>query len=201
MSLIDPAFRREYDPSRSWQVEKLEFLLNASRKAASKAENSRLYNIIRVLEQSHAVSYILDSKHRLVYTNPAWDSFARSNNAPQLAGETIIGFDIFDAIAEPLKAVYTDAFRRIAETGAVWGKTYTCSSPEQVRRYRMKIYFMEQRNWFLVTNSLLSKTPHRILTMPKKANTSKGASSQCAHIADVQSGRTDPMPGISCLNI
>ena len=136
-----------YDSSRSWQVEKLWTLLSeSSRIAAGKAENTRLFRIVRVLEESPAVSFVLDSKHRFVYTNPAWDSFAQLNNAPQIAGETIIGFNIFDAIPEVLKPVYADAFRRVAETGTVWGMTNSCSSPERARRFRMKIYCMERRN-------------------------------------------------------
>jgi hypothetical protein len=41
--------------------------------AAGKAKNSWLYRIIRVLEQSSAVSYILDSKYRSFMTvgNPS----------------------------------------------------------------------------------------------------------------------------------
>jgi len=147
---------------RRWRVDKLGTLLHEClRRGGSKAEGTRLYRILRVLEESPAVSYILDSKHRFVYTNPAWDAFAVTNEGPQLAGETMVGCNIFDAIANVLRPVYSDAFRQVTETAEVWGKTYNCSSPEHERQFRMKIYFMERRNWFLVTNSLLAERPHR----------------------------------------
>ena len=112
----------------------------------------------------------------------------------------MIGFNIFGAIAEVLKPVYADAFRRIAQTGDVWGKTYSCSSPEQARRYRMKIYFMEHRNWFLVTNSLLSERPHRNSRNAEEDEYfHRGIVTMCAH-ADAHSEWMAPMLGISCLN-
>ena len=157
-------------------------LIESSRKEAGKTDSTRLCRIIRVLEESPAVSYILDSNYRFIYANPAWDMFALSNGGPQLAGEGVIGFNLFDAIPNALKPVYEDAFQRVAETGAVGGKTYPCSSPEHVRRFRMKIYFMERRNWFLVTNSLVAEFQHRkSRTADQDAYFDRGIVSMCAH--------------------
>jgi hypothetical protein len=164
-------------------VEKLGILLGASsRIEAGKPGNTRLHRIIRVLEEDPAVSYILDSNYRFVYTNPAWDAFAVSNGAPQLAGEAIIGFEIFDAIANVLKPVYTGVFRRATEAEAISQMTYVCSSPEKKRQYRMKVYFMERRNWFLVTNSLLAEHPHRNSRYADQdAYFDQGIITMCAH--------------------
>jgi hypothetical protein len=163
-------------------VDKLGILVSDSRREASKAEGTRLYRILRVLEESPAVSYILDSKHRFVYTNPAWDAFAASNDGPQLAGESMIGLNIFDVIATVLKPVYAYAFRRVTETAEVWAKTYSCSSPEQLRQFRMKVYFMERRHWFLVTNSLLAEHPHRkFRSADEGAYFDRGIITMCAH--------------------
>ena len=75
-----------------------------------------------------------------------------------------------------------DAFRRVAGTSDVWAKTYTCSSPAQLRQYRMNIYFIERRNWFLVTNSLLAERPHRkIHEADNDAYFSRGIITMCAH--------------------
>jgi hypothetical protein len=164
-------------------VEKLGILLGASsRAAAGKPGNTRLHRILRVLEEDPAVSYILDSEYRFIYTNPAWDSFAVSNGAPQLGGEAIIGFKIFDAITSVLKPVYANAFRRATETAAISQLTYICSSPEKKRQFRMKIYFMERRNWFLVTNSLLAEHPHRKSRhADQEAYFDRGIITMCAH--------------------
>jgi len=80
------------------------------------------------------VSYILDSRHRFIYCNPACDCFARSNGAPQLAGEALIGFDLFDAIPEALCAVYSEAFQQVLTGRSVWEKSYECSSPTLFRK-------------------------------------------------------------------
>jgi hypothetical protein len=138
--------------------------------------------MIRVLEESPAVSYILDSKFRFVYMNPAWDSFAVSNGAPQLAGEALIGCNLIDTITDALKPVYTEAFRQVSRSAGTWEKTYHCSSPEQARKYRMKIYFMERRKWYLVTNSLLAQRPHRnSYGADDGAYFSHGIVTMCAH--------------------
>jgi len=48
-----------------------------------------------------------------MYCNPAWNRFARSNGAPQLTSEAVVGSDLFDAIPEVLRAVYSAAFREV----------------------------------------------------------------------------------------
>jgi len=168
--------------------------------AANKAEHTRLFRMIRVLEESPAVSYILDSKFRFVYMNPAWDSFAVSNGAPQLAGEALMGYNLFDMMTDALKPVYAEALRRVAKTGGIWEKTYGCSSPEQVRKYRMKIYFMERRKWYLVTNSLLAERPHRNSSgTGQDGYLSGGIVTMCAHCRCSKradgSNRWDFVPG------
>jgi len=138
--------------------------------------------MIRMLDQSPEVSFLLDSEHRIIYTNPAWDLFAEANGAPQLAGETAIGSNFFDSIPKVLKPVYMRAFKQVAKTGLIWEKTYKWSSPEHARRFRMKVYFLERRNWFLVTNSLLVERPHRnIHGTDSDTYFSRGIITMCAH--------------------
>ena len=63
---------------------------------------TRLFRILQTLELSPSVSYILDAERRFVYCNPVWDQFAKENDAPQLVGEKVIGFNLFDAIPHGL---------------------------------------------------------------------------------------------------
>src|SRR5215469_11900865 len=71
---------------------------------------SIFFRIIQALERSPSVSYILDAQQRFLYCNPAWDKFASSNGAPELTGETMVGFRLFDAIPDALKDFYSHAF-------------------------------------------------------------------------------------------
>jgi hypothetical protein len=163
-------------------VEKLGILLGNSSSKNGNRDGTPLYRMIRMLDKSFDVSYILDSQHKFIYTNPAWDAFAESNDAPHLAGEAIIGSDIFNSVPKVLKPLYRSAFTEVAETGHIWERTYKCSSSDQARRFRMKIYFLERRNWFLVTNSLLVQRPHR-KTCGSDSDTyfSRGIVTMCAH--------------------
>ena len=84
--------------------------------------------------------YILDSQFRIMCCNPAWNRFARSNGAPQLTSEAVVGSDLFDAIPEALRAVYSAAFREVLNPGWVWEQSYECSIPTLFRMFRMRIH-------------------------------------------------------------
>ena len=148
-----------------------------------RAGHTRFFRVIQALETSPAVSYILDSGHRFIYCNPAWDCFARSNGAPQLAGEAVIGFDLFDAIPEVLCAVYSEAFQQVLAGKIVWEKSYECSTPTLFRKYRMRIHFWKSRSWFLITNPLVIERPHTnsVEATPNTYFNTNGLLMMCVH--------------------
>jgi len=127
---------------------------------ATRTVYGHLSRIMYALQRSPAVSYVLDSDLRILYCNPAWNDFARSNGAPELASDTVIGFDLFDAIPEELRALYSDAFRQVFSTGRVWEQSYECSSPVVFRVFRMRIHLLKPQNWCIVTNPLVVERPH-----------------------------------------
>src|SRR5262245_33163933 len=124
--------------------------------------HTHLFRLIQVMERSRSVSYIVDADCRFVYTNPAWDRFAKSNGAAQLKGETMIGTDLFKSIPDVLRAFYSDAFQLVLQQKqSIWDHVYECSSPTRFRAYRMRVHLMESRSWLLVTNTLVSERNHR----------------------------------------
>lgn len=156
--------------------------MNASEEQRAISPRSRSFRTIQALEGSPAVSYILDSSHRIIHCNPAWDKFANKNSAPQLTAEQVIGLDIFKVIPDVLKNFYCDALARALRQG-VWEVSYECSSPDLFRKYRMRVHDLKERSWLLVTNSLISEGPHRRMAKPRsnlyvQAN---GLITMCAH--------------------
>ena len=158
-------------------------LPSESTSAAKDAPRDRLARIMQTLQGSAAVSYITNSQCRLIYCNPAWDLFARSNDAPELAVESVIGSDLFDAIPEVLRVVYSDAFQKVLTTGDIWEQSYECSSPNVFRSFRMRIHLLAPRNWLLVTNTLLFERSHKKLAEPAPHTymDSDGLITMCAH--------------------
>jgi hypothetical protein len=64
---------------------------------------------------------------------------------------------------------------------------YQCSSPTQFRKYRMRIYPVKRRHWFLVTNSLVIEREHRKVYEPDADEYfSRGIVMMCAHCRCVQ---------------
>lgn len=100
------------------------------------------------------------SQFRLMYCNPAWNRFARSNGEPQLVGGAVVGCNQFDVIPEALRAVYSNAFQQVRSTGRVWEHLYECSSPTLFRIYRMRIHLLKPQDWFIVTNTLVIQRAH-----------------------------------------
>ena len=146
-------------------------------------EPGHLSRIMRALDRSPAVSYIVDARFRIMYCNPAWNLFATSNDGPRLTAESVLGSDLFDAIPDALQPAYSDAFRQVLRTGLVWEQSYECSSPTLFRTYRMRIHLLRPQAWFVVTNTLLVERPHAATTTTD-ANTyvdSNGLVTVCAH--------------------
>ena len=134
--------------------------LNEGFAGAVSVEHGDLARIMRALDRSPAVSYLLDTQFRIMYCNPAWNLFARSNGAPRLARDLVLGFHLFDAIPDVLKRAYSDAFRQVLSTGVVWEQSYECPSPTVFRIYRMRIHLLKPRDWFVVTNTLVVERPY-----------------------------------------
>jgi hypothetical protein len=118
-----------------------------------------------------------------MYCNPAWNCFAKSNGAPQLTSEAVVGSDLFDAIRDVLRAVYYDAFQHVLSTGGVWEQAYECSSPALFRMFRMRIHLLKPQDWFVVTNPLIFERCHaRMATAdPDAYVAANGLITTCAH--------------------
>src|SRR3974390_1057109 len=139
--------------------------MGSSQNPGKNDTRSRFLPILQAVERSRSVSYFLDAHYRLIHCNPAWDDFAKSNGAPQLSTEAIIGADTFTFIPDVLQHYYRDAFRR-ARSEAVWEGSYECSNPKFFRKYRMRIHWLRSRDLFVVTNPLIFQRPHRNPTKP-----------------------------------
>ncbi len=150
---------------------------------AVSVERGHLSRIMHALDRSPAVSYLLDSQFRIMYCNPAWNRFARSNGAPRLAGELVLGCDLFDAIPDVLKPAYSDAFRRVLTTGQVWEQSYECSSPTLFRVFRMRIHLLRPQDWFIVTNTLVVERWHESMARAEENSyvDGNGITTTCAH--------------------
>jgi len=157
--------------------------LSESTSDATRMVHGHLSRIMYTLQRSPAVCYVLDSELRILYCNPAWNDFARLNGAPQLTSDAVIGFDLFDAIPEGLRALYSEAFQQVLRTGRVWEQSYECSSPTVFRIFRMRIHLLKSQNWFIITNPLLVERPHT-KAAPSDTKTyvnADGFLTMCAH--------------------
>jgi hypothetical protein len=142
-----------------------------------------LSRVMLALRRSSAVSFVLDSQFRIMYCNPAWHRFARSNGAPQLTNKTVVGSDLFDSIPEALRAIYSSAFQQVLSTGKVWEKSYECSSPTRFRLFRMRIHLLKPQTWFVVTNALVIERSHATTAPndPLRYVDRDGLITMCAH--------------------
>ncbi len=145
--------------------------------------HGHLSRIMQALQRSASVSYIVDSQYHILYCNPAWNGFARSNGAPQLTSDEVVGLALFDVIPDVLRAVYTDAFQQVLSTGRVWEQPYECSSPTVFRMYRMRIHLLKPQDWLVVTNPLVVERSHpkTAAADPTTYVAANGLVTMCAH--------------------
>ena len=62
------------------------------------AAQRHLSRIMESIQHTPTVAFIVDSKYRITYCNPAWNRFAAGHGAPQLTSEAVLGSNLFDAI-------------------------------------------------------------------------------------------------------
>jgi hypothetical protein len=86
------------------------------------------------------VEMTVDKNNIIVAVNASWDEFALSNDAPQLAGGSVIGWSLLDSVSGKVTKIFTQALLDLArshEQKIMFD--YRCDSP-QVRRFmRMHI--------------------------------------------------------------
>jgi len=117
------------------------------------------HELVGTLEATAAVSYVLDSNLQFVYCNPLWDKFARENGGPELLSDAVIGSQLFDVIPDVLRPFYTGMFDEVQRSGLVWQHVYECSSPQRLRRFRMRVHLLNS-NWLMVSNTLVVEEAH-----------------------------------------
>jgi hypothetical protein len=92
-------------------------------------------NLRSILSLRQVFRLQVDKENNITFVNAAWERFAVENDAPELAGQQVIGTNIFDYIAgaddRKMHSLLLDAVRR---TGRTAEYRFRCDSPEG-RRY------------------------------------------------------------------
>ncbi len=96
------------------------------------------------------------------------------------------GNRLFDAVAEPLRSFYEQAFRSVAETRQPWEHDFECSGPDLYRRYHMQVKRIDDPSGFLVVNSLRVEQSHEPARCPTTPDTARyvsadGIVTMCCH--------------------
>jgi hypothetical protein len=76
----------------------------------------------------------------ILYVNPAWHRYARDNGASWREGEWSVGAQLMDAVPDVLRPFYRGLFARARAAPGPVEHEYDCSSPETLRRCRMRVY-------------------------------------------------------------
>lgn len=146
-----------------------------------------LDQLLASLSETDDVAYVLGPDRTILASNAGWSRFARDNGADGSLGRWERGDATFDdAVPEPLRAFYRDAFARALATGERWEHEYECSSDVTWRRYRMVVYPVDGR--LVVVNSLVAEAPHQ---RPECASNeavyvSRGLIVMCSHCRRVR---------------
>ncbi|MEP6643557.1 MAG: hypothetical protein ABJA69_03610 [Acidobacteriaceae bacterium] len=130
------------------------------------------------VDHSQDVVYLLDPEFRIIYCNPAWDTFAIQNKGHSARCQNVSGTDLFSYITEDLQPAYVSAFASARVLGRCELR-FECSSPSHYRHFRMRIRLLRQG--YAVMNSLEVERPHDSETLqPDYSHFERGAITLCA---------------------
>ncbi|MDB4988999.1 MAG: hypothetical protein JWN04_4177 [Myxococcaceae bacterium] len=109
-------------------------------------------------------AYLLSRDDELVEVNAGFLRFAQENGGAASL-EAWRNQPVLSAIAEPLRAFFGAAFKRVRETGTPWEYQYECSSPARLRTFHMTVY--PGGTDLVVVHSLRVDSPHtRLASAP-----------------------------------
>jgi len=111
-------------------------------------------------DQSGNVTCVVDDALQLVYCNPAWDKFALSNHGEAAVASRVIGTNLLDVVAEPMRQAYERLFAAARQTRQVWSLNYECSSANLYRLFRMEIRPLGAAAGFALVHAERVERPH-----------------------------------------
>jgi hypothetical protein len=140
------------------------------------------------------------------YFNPAWSRFAEANRGePDVSQKWGLGCHILDAIGEPLRSYYDQAWKKCLQEKKPWEHRYECSSADVYRLLHMTCYPLANGNGLLVVNATVVEHPQDSQERPPhRADAAayldaNGVIHQCMHCRKVQchdaQDRWDWIPG------
>lgn len=105
------------------------------------------------LERSKDVIFVVDSKLRITYCNPAWDEFALANNGQEVVAARVLGTDLMRDIPESLRDFYSNVVQRCRDQHLTFDFDYECSSAELYRLLHMNILPLKRSSELAFVNS------------------------------------------------
>ena len=114
---------------------------------------------VATLEREHSTVYALTDELRISWVNPAWSAFARSNRAAWSNDEWGPGRAVLDATPAVLRPFYQSLYTAALTKREVMTHEYDCSSPQEHRRFQMRIHPCETGG-LVVIHSLLRAGLH-----------------------------------------
>lgn len=91
------------------------------------------------MTREDVIRYRLDPHDQIVSVNEAWDSFARTNDAPDLVAPCILHHSLWRFVSDPtLRQLYQTLFRQV-RLGRTVRFSFRCDAPSQRRLLEMTI--------------------------------------------------------------
>lgn len=92
---------------------------------------ARVYSPIKLDHVESAIA-VIDPETAILWVNAAWETFAGATSAK--VGPTYLG-----GITGELRTYFGDVFAQALATGAPYEQDYECSSPDEIRTFRMRV--------------------------------------------------------------
>ena len=90
---------------------------------------------------SDCVEYVLDSGDRIIEIGGQWDAFARSNDAENLCGDSVVGTSFWDHVSgESLRDLLARVFQRARSIDQPISVPARCDSPDTVRHLEIRVF-------------------------------------------------------------
>lgn len=111
------------------------------------------------LDREEGIVVALDHEGTIVWTNQAWEKFARDNDGDEISPRFGLGARYLDGITGPLRPYFEAVFDNVRATQEPFEQDYECSSPDLFRLHHVRILPIDEHG-LLIEHSARASHPH-----------------------------------------
>ena len=145
------------------------------------------------IEGSDDPVFITDDSLIIRGANSAYVKFGEENGLVDVAQVAGLGTAVLEAMTEPARRFYEDAFGQVLSGKGLFQQEYECSSPAAMRRFQLNCYAFPDASGLVFSHHLITESMHdaEVFLLAPRHVSPEGFIVQCSHCRKIRNWDSD----------